>query len=117
VPDGASDILVTTACDLHRTVTLRQGRGRTHEEHPMGNAQGAVQNGWQIRTNDGEDLGTVIDSRGDSMIVDDGSGTSRSIPKRFLDQEEEGSMVAILSIDSAQADELDSDLSRDDGGF
>ena len=63
-----------------------------------------IQNGWRVRTSDGHDLGTVIESSRDSMIVRADDGRRRTIPKDHIDEEDESAMLAILSID---ADDLD----------
>jgi hypothetical protein len=74
----------------------------------MDASRGIVQSGWSVRTSDGHDLGTVVDFSGDAMIVSDGSGGRHTIPKSYLAEEEEGTKLAILSIDSAQVEDLGS---------
>jgi hypothetical protein len=76
----------------------------------MDTGRGIVQSGWKVRTSDGHELGTVVDFSGDSMIVSDGAGGRHTIPKSYLAEEEEGSKLAILSIDSDEVEDLGSDL-------
>jgi hypothetical protein len=78
------------------------------EETHMGTSQGIVQTGWHVRTSDGRELGTVVDFSGDSIVVSGGAGRRHTIPKSYLDEEEEGSKLAILSIDSAEVGDLGS---------
>jgi hypothetical protein len=70
----------------------------------MGTSQGIVQTGWHVRTSDGHELGTVVDFAGDSIVVS-GGGRRHTIPKSYLDEEDEGSKLAILSIDSAELED------------
>lgn len=74
----------------------------------MNTSQGMVQTGWTVRTSDGRDLGTVVDFAGDSIVVS-GGGRRHAIPKSYLEEEEEGSMLAILSIDSEEVEDLGTD--------
>jgi hypothetical protein len=74
----------------------------------MGTSQGIVQTGWQVRTSDGRELGTVVDFSADSIVVS-GAGRRHTIPKSYLDEEEEGSKLAILSIDSVEIEGPGSD--------
>jgi hypothetical protein len=75
----------------------------------MNTSQGMVQTGWTVRTSDGRDLGTVVDFAGDSVVVSGRGGRRHTIPKSYLDEEEEGSMLAILSIDSEEVEDLGTD--------
>ena len=59
-----------------------------------------IQTGWTVRTSDGHDLGRVIDLSPDAIIVRDDDGQQQTIPKTAIDEEDEGAMLAILSIDS-----------------
>jgi hypothetical protein len=67
----------------------------------MGTSQGIVQTGWNVRTSDGRELGTVVDFSGDSIVIS-GAGRRHAIPRSYLDEEEEGTRLAILSIDSEE---------------
>lgn len=68
----------------------------------MGMSQGIIQTGWNVRTSDGRALGTVVDFAGDSIVVSGEGGRRHAIPRFYLDEEEAGSMLAILSIDSEE---------------
>ena len=65
-----------------------------------------IQTGWTVRARDGRDLGKVVDLSHDSMIVRADDGQRRTIPKDYIAEEDEGAMLAILSVD---ADDLDAD--------
>ena len=75
----------------------------------MSASQGMVQTGWTVRTSDGRDLGTVVDFAGNSVVVSGKGGRHHTIPKSYLDEEEEGSMLAILSINSEEVEGLAKD--------
>ena len=75
----------------------------------MSTIQGMVQAGWTVRTSDGRDLGAVVDFAGDSVVVSGRGGRRHSIPKSYLDEEEEASMLAILSIDAEEVEDLGPD--------
>ena len=59
-----------------------------------------IQSGWKVRTSDGHDLGVVVDLSHDSVFLRDDDGQRRTVPKAYIDEEDEGAMLAILSIDS-----------------
>ena len=63
-----------------------------------------IQPGWTVRTRDGQDLGRVIDLSHDSVYLDD-DGHRRTVPKAYIDQEDESAMLAILSIDLEDLEE------------
>lgn len=63
-----------------------------------------IQTGWKVRTSDGHDLGTVVDLSHDSVFLMDDDGRRRTVPKAHIDEEDEGAMLAILSMDSEGLD-------------
>jgi hypothetical protein len=63
-----------------------------------------IQTGWNVRTRDGQDLGRVIDLSHDSVYLDD-DGHRRTVPKAYIDEEDESAMLAILSIDLVDLEE------------
>jgi hypothetical protein len=64
-----------------------------------------IQTGWNVRTSDGHDLGKVVDLSHDSVFLMDGDGHRHTVPKAYIDEEDEGAMLAILSIDSEALEE------------
>lgn len=79
----------------------------------MDTSEGIVQTGWEVRSRDGQYLGTVVDSSGDSMVVNDGAGQRRTIPKSAVSEQQESSRLALLSIDSEEVGNLGSDTILD----
>lgn len=63
-----------------------------------------VQTGWSVRTRDGHELGTVVDLSHDSIFLSD-DGHRRTVAKADIEEEDEGAMLAILSVDAEDLDE------------
>jgi hypothetical protein len=59
-----------------------------------------VQTGWTIRTSDGHDVGTIVELSLDTIFLTADDGGRLTIPKSYIDEEDEGQQLAILSIDS-----------------
>ncbi len=63
-----------------------------------------IQTGWTVRTSDGQDLGTVVELSPDTIFVG-GEDERRSIPKSFVDEEDEEAQLAILAVDAETIEE------------